>query len=123
MHPVLREGGVKSGQKLDDLQAITVLNLATAYTLSNNEKALVRLRRDFGEPMERTNFSDAFKLVAAPLSLGLIDPKSVANRVKMVTNFRSFMDKYKDQVKGGKLSSITRIGKDIGGIMPVSIEG
>ena len=120
---MLRNSEVKPGKKLNNEQAITVLNLATAYTLSDNERALVRLRRDFGMPMAKTSFADAFELVAAPLTLGLISPESVAKRVKVVTNFRSFMDKYKDEVKSGKLSSLTRVGKSFGEPVLISDEG
>ena len=110
----MRSEGIKIGQKLNDGQALMVLNLATAYTLSNNQKALARLRKDYGEAMVPTFFNDAFQLLAAPDSLGLINPDSVSKRVEMVTNFRSFLQKYKTQVKDRKLSSISRVGKIVG---------
>ncbi len=110
---VVRGSGIRPGQALDDEQAIRVLNLATAYTLSGNERALVRLRSDYGGAMARSEFNEAFQLVAAPLSVGLINPGSVTGRVKMVANFRSFLDKYKDQLKSTELSSLTTVGRKL----------
>jgi len=108
---VIRGVGIKPGQELDDEQAIRVLNLATAYTLSGNERALIRTRQDFAVSMAKTRFNEAFRLVAAPLSVGLINPNSVSQRIKMVTNFRSFLDKYKDQLEENELSAITNVGR------------
>jgi len=108
---VIRGVGIKPGQELDDEQAIRVLNLATAYTLSSNERALVRIRQDYAVPMAKTRFNEAFRLVAAPLSVGLINPNSVSQRIKMVTNFRSFLDKYKEQLESSELSALTNVGR------------
>jgi len=110
LHRVVRAAGIRPNQVLNDEQAIRVLNLATAYTLSGNERALIRLRTDFGAAMERTQFNQAFRLVAAPLATGMIDPASVSSRVKTVTNFRSFLDQYKDKLKTTELSSLTNVG-------------
>jgi len=110
---VVRGDGIRPGQPLDDEQAIRVLNLAAAYTLSGNERALIRLRSDYGAAMARSKFNEAFRLVAAPLSEGLISPSSVGQRVKTVANFRSFLDKYKEQLKTTELSSLTSVGRKL----------
>jgi len=110
---VVRGGGIKPGQALDDEQSVRILNLATAYTLSGNERALVRLRTDYGPQMESSRFKDAFNLVAAPLASGLINPSSVSSRVQTVTSFRSFLDKYKEQLKTTNLSSLTNVGSKL----------
>jgi tetratricopeptide (TPR) repeat protein len=110
---VVRGAGIKPGQALDDEQSIRVLNLAAAYTLSGNERALVRLRSDYGPAMEASRFKEAFQLVAAPLSVGLISPTSIKSRVKTVTSFRSFLDKYKEQLSSASLSSVTRVGREL----------
>ena len=120
---VVRGAGIRPGQGLDDEQAVRVLNLAAAYTLSGNERALVRLRSDYGGAMARSRFNEAFLLVAAPLSVGLINPSSVGQRVKIVANFRTFLDKYKDQLKSAELSSLTTVGRKLDETNVPPVEG
>jgi len=120
---VVRGAGIRPGQGLDDEQAVRVLNLAAAYTLSGNERALVRLRSDYGGAMARSRFNEAFLLVAAPLSVGLINPSSVGQRVKIVANFRTFLDKYKDQLKSTELSSLTTVGRKLDETNVPPVEG
>jgi len=120
---VVRGAGIRPGQELDDEQAVRVLNLAAAYTLSGNERALVRLRSDYGGAMARSRFNEAFLLVAAPLSVGLINPSSVGQRVKVVANFRTFLDKYKDQLKSAELSSLTTVGRKLDETNVPPVEG
>ena len=115
LHKVVRLSSIKPGDPLTEDAATKVLNLATAYTLSGNERALTRLRSDFGGAMARTDLKDAFDLVAQPLSLGMIDPGSIADRVKVVTNFRTFLDKYKERLKQERLSNLSRVGLSPGG--------
>ncbi len=110
LHKVIRLSNIKPGQALDEDEAAKILNLATAYTLSNNERALSKLRSDFGGAMAQTSVKDAFQLVAQPLSLGMIDPESISDRVKTVTNFRTFLDTYKDRLKQERLSNLARDG-------------
>ncbi len=59
--------------------------------------------------MAKTTLKEAFDLVAQPLSLGMIDPKSMTERVKTVTNFRSFLDTYKERLKSERLSDLSRV--------------
>lgn len=103
---VLREAGARIATPLDDAQAQVVLNLATAYTLAGNERALAKLRRGYGPAMALTPLKDAFSLIAAPESFGLIDYRTIAGKVKTVENFQSFMSSYKKRLKKGKLSEI-----------------
>ncbi|NQV99793.1 MAG: tetratricopeptide repeat protein [Rhodospirillales bacterium] len=110
LQKVVRLSGIKPGQNLSEEEAAKVLNLATAYTLSGNERALIRLRADFAGAMARTSVSDAFDLVAQPLSTGMIDPASMTSRVKTVTNFRTYLDKYKERLKKERLSNLARTG-------------
>jgi tetratricopeptide (TPR) repeat protein len=108
---VVRAVGARPGREIDNEQAIRILNLAASYTLSGNERALVRLRSDYGAAMERSQFNEAFQLIAAPLAAGLISPTSVTDRVETVTNFRSFLDKYKEQLSDSELSGLTNVGR------------
>ena len=106
---VVRQSGIKAGEELSEESAAKVLNLATAYTLSGNERAIQRIRNNFSGPMAKTTLKDAFDLVAQPLSIGMIDPGSIAGRVKTVTNFRSFLDTYKERLKSERLSDLSRV--------------
>lgn len=115
LHKVVRLSSIKPGETLTEDAAFKVLNLATAYTLSGNERALSRLRGDFGGAMARTDLKDAFELVAQPLALGMIDPGSISDRVKVVTNFRTFLDKYKERLKQERLSNLARDAAGPGG--------
>jgi len=105
---VVKTAGIKAGQALSDDEALRVLNLATAFTLSGNERAVARLRQDHAGAMAQTRFKDAFALVAAPEQIGLIPPSSVTERVKLVTGFKTFLTKYKEKVKEGELSSFAK---------------
>ncbi len=107
---VVRSSNIRPGDNLTEDQAAKVLNLATAYTLSGNERAIARLRTDYAGAMSRTSLKEAFALVAEPLSLGMIDPGSISDRVKTVTNFRTYLDKYKERLKQERLSNLARDG-------------
>ena len=56
--------------------------------------------------MENTSFKDAFKLIASPDSTGLIDIRTVAEKVSTVSNFKTFMASYQKSLKKGELSKI-----------------
>jgi tetratricopeptide (TPR) repeat protein len=102
---VARSGAV-ANKPLNEEQAHLVLNFATAVTLSGNERGAAKLKQDFGAAMNATPFKDAFNLIATPNATGLIDYKSVTDRVKTASNFSSFMSVYKQRMKEGKLSTI-----------------
>ena len=106
LRKLIRESGAKPGGALDRTQAAHVLNYAIALTLSGNERALSRLRGDYDGAMAGTNLKDAFRLIVTPASLGLVDPASVAVRVKEVENFQSFMAAYRERLKTQNLSEI-----------------
>ena len=110
LHNVVRQSGLKPGEDLSEIDAAKILNLATAYTLSGNERAIQRIRMDYSEPMAKTSVKEAFELLAQPLSIGMIDPASIAQRVKIVTNFRSYLDTYKERLKKERLSNLSRFG-------------
>ena len=106
LRKLIRKTGAKPGRSLDRTQAAHVLNYAIALTLSGNERALSRLRGDYGGAMAGTDLKDAFRLIVTPASLGLVDPASVASRVKEVENFQSFMAGYRERLKTQNLSEI-----------------
>jgi len=103
---LIRAYEAKPKQPLDDIQGGFVLNQAIAMTLSSNERGIDRLRRDFGEAMDNTRFRDAFRLIATPQSLGLINYSSIAGKVTDVENFQTFMAAYQERLKERKLSAM-----------------
>jgi len=98
--------GAKAGAILDDKQASTVLSYAIAMALSGNERGLNRARLDFTAAMDKTKLKDPFHLIVSPESLGLLDPKDVAFRVKEVEKFQSFMTAYRERLKKQTLSEL-----------------
>jgi tetratricopeptide (TPR) repeat protein len=103
---VLRAAEAQPRQPLDDEQAGYVMNLAIALTLSGNERAVARLKRDFGAAMSEGTFKDAFELITSQPPAGLLDYRQVAGEVKEVKNFQAFMAAYKQRLKDQKLSGI-----------------
>jgi len=106
LNRLLRAYEAKPQEPLDDVQGQTVLNMAIAMTLSGNERGIDRLRRDYGAAMENSRFRDAFRLIASPQTLGLIDYGSIARKVTDVENFQTFMAAYQERLKERKLSAM-----------------
>ena len=107
LRKIVRAGGAKKNKPLTREQAGSVLTYAISLVLSGNERALGRVRQDFGAAVEATELKDAFRLVAAPTALGLIAPGSVPSRVKLAENFQTFIAAYKKRLKERGLSGLT----------------
>ena len=103
---LIRLSQAKPGEALDAKQASHILNYAVALTLSGNERALSRVRSDYGAAMEKNSLKDAFKLITTPTPLGLTDPAQVPIRVKEVENFQTFMAAYRERLKNQSLSDL-----------------
>lgn len=94
----------KPNEPLDQRQASAVLNYAVALTLSGGERALQRLRRDYGPAISQTQFAGAFQLITNPAQLGLLSPSQVPAEV---AEAQSFLTTYRDKLKAGRpLSAI-----------------
>lgn len=91
---------------LSTAQARRVLDLATALTLANNEKAVSALRSRYLNAMQGTSYRDAFDLITSSPSDGVIDYRTVADRIKQAENFQSFLSAYRDRLDQGALSAI-----------------
>lgn len=115
LRQVAQASGAVKEKPLSAEQATNILNYAISLTLSGNERGLSRVRRDFGRAMEATVLKDAFRLVTAPTALGLIAPDSVAQRVKLAENFKTFLGEYKRRLKEKGLSGLTERTADAGG--------
>ncbi len=103
---VVTASGARRGEKLNRTQARYMLNLATAMTLSGNERGLARIRDNFGAAMAETDMAKAFDLIAARPALGLISPESVKERVAVAQNFKSFLTAYRERLEKDPLSAI-----------------
>ena len=102
---LVRTFGAKPREPLDYKQSRYILNLAVALTLSDNDQGLGRIRRDYGEAMEGSQFSDAFRLIASPQTRGLVDFRTIADKVSAVEGFQDFMTAYRERLGIDKLSS------------------
>jgi tetratricopeptide (TPR) repeat protein len=96
--------GAAPGRKLTEKQAQFVLNFGVALAYSGNNRGITRLSRDYLKEMDATSFKDAFRLIASPDNIGLIDYRTVAGRVKTVSNFKNFMSAYRKRLESGNLS-------------------
>jgi len=98
--------GASPGRKLNEKQAQFVLNFGVALAYSGNNRGITRLSRDYLKEMDSTSFKDAFRLIASPDNIGLIDYRTVASRVKTVSNFKNFMSSYRKRLQAGNLSKV-----------------
>lgn len=98
------EEGVKP--RLDPTSLRRVIDLATALTLARDDRGLARLRRQYGQPMAATEFKEAFDLLTSAPERGIIDHRRVADKIKQVEDFQTFMSEWRQRVKDEGLSSI-----------------
>jgi hypothetical protein len=103
---VVRGASETPPKTLDERHARHVLDLAVALTLSGNELALTRLRKGYGAAMAKGPFKDAFQLIASPQTQGLINYRSIAEKVTEVENFQAFLSTYRERLRSGSLSAI-----------------
>lgn len=110
---LVRASKAEPGQSVDDQQAENILNLATTLTLSGNQRAINRLRKDFGPGMDESPFRDAFRLIAGAQSLGLVDYRTIGGKVAQAENFQGFMAAYRERLKEEQESE--SLGDNAGG--------
>ncbi len=103
---LIRESRAEPRQPLDETQGKFVLNLAVALTLSGEERAVGRVRRDYGAAMEASPYTGAFRLIAGLQSAGLIDYRSIASRVSDVENFQTFLADYNERQRARNRSAV-----------------
>ena len=106
LYRLVNSTGAKPRKKLNDQQALYVMNLAVSMALGGDERGINKIIRDFGSSMDKTSYKDAFRLIASPDATGLIDSGSVARTVSVASNFKNFMAAYKKKIKDGKLSQM-----------------
>ena len=103
---LITEFEVKPGDPLNEKTGRFVLNLAIALTLSGNERGVDRLRKKYGLEMDKGSYKDAFRLIASPQTVGLLDHRTIASKVDAAENFQEFMAAYRKRVQEGTLSAI-----------------
>jgi len=103
---LIKATGASPKTPLDERQALNVLSMAIALTLSGNERGIARVRTEYGPLMDSTSYRDAFRLIATPQTGALMDIKTIASKVKDVDQFRSFLTEYQDSLKKKKLSEL-----------------
>ncbi|MBR9973213.1 tetratricopeptide repeat protein [Magnetospirillum sulfuroxidans] len=91
---------------IEPKMARRLIDLATAMILARDERGLARLRRTFGPKMAKTDFREAFALLTAEPERGIIDPASVADKIKQVQSYQSFMADWTKRMQSQGLSSI-----------------
>ncbi|MDA1024118.1 MAG: hypothetical protein O2817_12370 [Proteobacteria bacterium] len=103
---LIKDTGSKASAPVDEKQAAYVLNYAIALTLGGNQRALARLKNDYGAAMAKTNLNDAFRLIVTPDNFGLMAPGDVSSRVKDIEKFQTFMQAYRERLKKQNLSDL-----------------
>ena len=106
LHLLLRESGAKKSGSLDAIQKAYVLNFVIALTLSGNERGLRRARKDFSSKMAKSRLMDAFNLITATTSMGVLDYKLVKSRVMEAEKFQTFLAGYRERLKNENLSDL-----------------
>jgi tetratricopeptide (TPR) repeat protein len=91
---------------LTDEQAMMVLDWATALTLSEDEQAVAVIRNRYGAAMDRTSYKEAFDLITTPPESGVIDYRTVSDRIKQAEDFKSFLAAYRERLRSEGLSGI-----------------
>ena len=103
---LVRKLQAKPRQALNDRQGKFVLSLAIALTLSGEERAVGRVRRDYGAAMDTGPYKGAFGLIAGTQSAGLIDYRTVASRVGEVESFQAFLTDYNERLREQRRSAV-----------------
>ncbi|MEK7820346.1 MAG: tetratricopeptide repeat protein, partial [Pseudomonadota bacterium] len=103
---ILRAVKAEPRRALDKVQAGYVFNAAVAMTLAGNERGVARLRLDYGEAMERSEYAKGFDLIAGQGALDGVRRTEVPDEVKEVQGFQNFLAAYKERLKVQGLSGI-----------------
>ena len=89
-----------------DERARYVLNWAVNLAMGGQERTLNMLKRRYGEVMATSPFAQAFNLITSSPTQGLIDYRTLADKVDEVENFQGFLANYRDQLEKSQLSAI-----------------
>ncbi|WP_033068908.1 tetratricopeptide repeat protein [Thalassospira australica] len=83
-----------------------LLNWAVNLAMAGQERTLNMLKRRYGEIMAESPYAEAFSLITSSPTQGLIDYRTLADRVDEVEEFQGFLATYRDQLEKSQLSAI-----------------
>ena len=98
------EGNVVDG--FPDERARYVLNWAVNLAMAGQERTLNMLKRRYGVVMAQSPYAEAFSLITSSPTQGLIDYRTLADKVDQVEDFKGFLANYRDQLEKSQLSAI-----------------
>ncbi|MCC9624107.1 hypothetical protein LPB41_20700 [Thalassospira sp. MA62] len=93
-------------EEFTDERANYVLNWAVNLAMAGQERTLNMLKRRYGTVMAQSPFAEAFNLITSSPTQGLIDYRTLADKVDEVENFQGFLANYRDQLENTELSAI-----------------
>jgi hypothetical protein len=91
---------------ISDERARYLLNWAVNLAMAGQERTLNMLKRRYGEGMAQSPFAQAFSLITSSPTQGLIDYRTLADKVDEVESFQGFLATYRDQLEKSQLSAI-----------------
>ena len=101
---LVKLSGAEDGAPVNQVQAARILSYAVALTNSGGERTIAQLVRDFGPAMRDSTYGEAFQLVTAPSTVGVLDPATVSAKV---SEAETFLTAYREKLKDGvPLSSL-----------------
>jgi tetratricopeptide (TPR) repeat protein len=100
------DDGNRMTGEISDERAHYLLNWAVNLAMAGQERTLNMLKRRYGEAMAQSPFAEAFSLITSSPTQGLIDYRTLADKVDEVENFQGFLATYRDQLEKSQLSAI-----------------
>ncbi|KXJ56817.1 MAG: hypothetical protein AXW12_07415 [Thalassospira sp. Nap_22] len=91
---------------ISDERGRYMLNWAVNLAMAGQERTLNMLKRRYGEVMAQSPYAEAFSLITSSPTQGLIDYRTLADRVDEVEEFQGFLATYRDQLEKSQLSAI-----------------
>lgn len=83
-----------------------VLQLAVAYSLSNDIAGLEDMRRKYEEKLQGTSDAATFAAIASTITRSGGDPRELAATIAQVGQYEAFLSRYRERVAKGGLSAI-----------------
>lgn len=83
-----------------------VLQLAVAYSLSNDNAGLEDVRRKYEARLRDTPDAPTFAAVASTIGRATGDPRQLASAIAQIGQYEAFMSRYRERVARGGLSAI-----------------
>jgi predicted negative regulator of RcsB-dependent stress response len=102
---------VPAGDKpMSDAERQTVLRLAIAQSLSQDNNGLAAARARYGADMAKSAFKESFDLITASNIAQNFDLRSISRQVAGVDQFGAFMTGYRDKILKARAASVAQKG-------------